>query len=238
MSISDSIKSISDSFRSISDSFRSISDCLGLFQIQGLLWESVHTRLDRSQTRLNCSQFALSVHIQIVFHLDRFLRKCSHSFRSISDSFRSISDSFRSISVRIRAFTSDRFRLRSIYVTIVNDRLLLLSPCILAKVKTNQQQRLCRVSRKWGLRQQTRPILLHWRRENVTVVASCCLKHIKICSPFAQRSCLRLHRWDMHWQSRGERKYTTGLASAASTGLASTGLASTTLLQLNNIYVY
>ena len=226
MSISDSIKSISDSFRSISDSFRSISDCLGLFQIQGLLWESVHTRLDRSQTRLNCSQFALSVHIQIVFHLDRFLRKCSHSFRSISDSF-------RSISVRIRAFTSDRFRLRSIYVTIVNDRLLLLSPCILAKVKTNQQQRLCRVSRKWGLRQQTRPIRLHWRRGNVTVVASCCLKHIKICSPFAQRSCLRLHRWDMHWQSQGERKYTTELASAVSTGLAST-----TLLQLNNIYVY
>ena len=85
------LRKCSHSFRSISDLFRSISDR----GRPGSLWESIHTRLDRSQTCLDRTRFSL--------------RKCSHSFRSISDSFRSISDLFRSISDLFRSI-SDRTR--------------------------------------------------------------------------------------------------------------------------------
>ena len=79
----------------------------------GLLWESVHTRLDWSQTRLDRSPARIEqpdskwgIHTQTRFAL----RKCSHSFRLISDSFRSISDSFRSI--------SDSFRFISVRIHV------------------------------------------------------------------------------------------------------------------------
>ena len=65
------LRKCSHSFRSISDLFRSISDR----GRPGSLWESIHTRLVRSQTCLDRTRFSL--------------RKCSHSFRSISDSFKS-----------------------------------------------------------------------------------------------------------------------------------------------------